>query len=290
MEVRSFGTHDGSFHADEVSACALLLVFELIDRDKIYRTRDPQKLEQCEFVCDVGGIYDEKRKRFDHHQLDYQGELSSAGMIWRYLYNQKIIDEDFYNFVNHLIIIGIDAHDTGKVLQEDGVCNFSHVIANFVPVVYGAGPEQQEEAFFQALNFATNHFQRLVDRYRYIQSCKDIVAESMKGDKQVLIFDEPLPWQENFFELGGETHSAKFVIMPSGPHWKLRGIPPSLKDRMAVRMPLPQKWAGLRDRELQQISGIPGAVFCHKGKFISIWETKEDALKALDVVLRLEEG
>ena len=26
---RSFGTHDGSFHADEVTACALLLFFNL---------------------------------------------------------------------------------------------------------------------------------------------------------------------------------------------------------------------------------------------------------------------
>nr|NGX27459.1 hypothetical protein [Chlamydiota bacterium] len=40
MISRSLGTHDGSFHADEVSACALLLVFDLIDRDKIFRTRD----------------------------------------------------------------------------------------------------------------------------------------------------------------------------------------------------------------------------------------------------------
>ena len=32
IRPRSFGTHDGSFHADEVTACALLLLFDLIDR------------------------------------------------------------------------------------------------------------------------------------------------------------------------------------------------------------------------------------------------------------------
>ena len=60
---RSLGTHSGTFHADEVTACALLLVYDLIDRDKIIRTRDITKLSTCEFVCDVGGEYDPLKKR-----------------------------------------------------------------------------------------------------------------------------------------------------------------------------------------------------------------------------------
>ncbi len=52
---KSVGTHDGSFHADEVTACSLLLLYKLIDKDKIIRTRDPEALARCEYVCDVGG-------------------------------------------------------------------------------------------------------------------------------------------------------------------------------------------------------------------------------------------
>jgi Uncharacterized conserved protein related to MYG1 family len=85
MIKRSVGTHDGAFHADEVTACALLVVFDLVDEDKIVRTRDPSKLAECEYVCDVGGEYDPSRKLFDHHQADYVGRLSSAGMILHYL-------------------------------------------------------------------------------------------------------------------------------------------------------------------------------------------------------------
>jgi uncharacterized UPF0160 family protein len=59
--LRSFGTHDGSFHGDEVTACALLLLFNLIDKDKIVRTRDMAVLGRCEYICDVGGVYDPKR-------------------------------------------------------------------------------------------------------------------------------------------------------------------------------------------------------------------------------------
>jgi uncharacterized UPF0160 family protein len=92
---------------------------------------------------------------------------------------------------------------------------------------------------------------------------------------------------ENFFELGGVEHPAKFIIMPSGNHWKLRGIPPTLKRNMEVRVPLPLEWAGLLDAELKEVTQIPGAIFCHKGRFISVWETQEDACKALESVLKL---
>ncbi len=85
MKSRYLGTHDGSFHADEVTACALLLAFDLVDRNKIIRTRDLAVIDTCEYVCDVGGIYEPEAKRFDHHQVGYQGELASAGMVLLYL-------------------------------------------------------------------------------------------------------------------------------------------------------------------------------------------------------------
>jgi uncharacterized UPF0160 family protein len=100
------------------------------------------------------------------------------------------------------------------------------------------------------------------------------------------MFDRGMPWLESFFELGGVNHPALFVIMPSGNHWKLRGIPPTYEERMKVRLPLPHEWAGLLDEELQRTSGIAGAIFCHKERFISVWETKEGALEALGYVLR----
>ena len=104
MANRSFGTHDGSFHADEVTACALLLVFDLIDFNSIVRSRDPEVLQSCEYVCDVGGIYDPAKKRFDHHQISYDGDLSSAGMILMYLEEIGIISEDLYNYFNLSLI------------------------------------------------------------------------------------------------------------------------------------------------------------------------------------------
>ncbi len=286
MITRSCGTHDGTFHADEVTACALLEVFDKIDRDKIVRSRSPSVLEKCEYVCDVGGIYDPGLKRFDHHQLDYQGDLSSAGMVLLYLKDQGVIDEKIYDFLNRSLIGGVDAHDTGRVIFEPGVCTFSQVISNFVPPDYEVSSEEMQKAFFEALDFAFGHLKRLVARYHYIEECREAVTRAMQTGGKLLIFDKAMPWMDVFFDNGGEHHPALFVIMPSGSHWKLRGIPPNPQDRMKVRKPLPAEWAGLMDGELKKVTGIPGAIFCHKGRFISVWETKEDALRAADKILR----
>ena len=60
-----------------------------------------------------------------------------------------------------------------------------------------------------------------------------------------------------------------------------------------VHGPLGQEMFGIHypcrsnfEKELSDASGVQGAIFCHKGRFISIWETKEDALKALNIAMQ----
>lgn len=284
--LRSCGTHDGTFHADEITACALLMLFNLIDEDKIVRTRDLHVLATCEYVCDVGGVYDPEQKLFDHHQVDYQGPLSSAGMVLKYLRAIHILEPNEYDFFNHSLIMGVDAHDNGRDPLILGYCSFSHVISNFTPIRHDCSVKEQNDAFHEALKFAFQYLRHLWERFKYAHSCRQIVADCMAKSEKCLIFDQNLPWLEIFFELHGAVHPALFVIMPSGNHWKLRGIPPTYQDRMKVRLPQPKQWAGLLDEDLKKVSGISGAIFCHKGRFISVWETREDALKALEYTLK----
>lgn len=285
----SFGTHDGSFHADEVTACALLLLFKLIDKDKIIRTRDAARLASCDFVCDVGGVLDPDQHLFDHHQAEYTGSMSSAGLVLAYLRDLGMIEEGLYYYFNLSLFKGVDDHDNGLDPQIPGVCTYSYVITHFNPIRNDASAAEQDAAFFQAVEFAHGHLHRLLQKYRYICECKKLVEKSMQNGNDYLLFDQSIPWIEAFFEMGGQEHTAKFVIMPSGSHWKLRAIPPTFQKRMEVRMPLPEKWAGLLDEELKRISGISGAVFCHKGRFISVWKTKEDAMAALEYTLKHRE-
>lgn len=283
---RSLGTHNGTFHADEVTAAALLVYYDFVDEEKIIRTRDKSILGQCSFVCDVGGEFNPQKKRFDHHQSSYEGELSSAGMVWSYLKDIGVVDAATYLFLNHSLIQGVDAHDNGRVTLEPGVCSFSQIISNFVPVQYDAPEEEQNKAFHEALQFVLGHLRRVLARFSYIKQCENTVKSAMDQGREFLLFEKAMPWMDVFFELGGEKHSAQFIVMPSGDQWKLKGIPPTTNDRMKVRTPLPKEWAGLLEEELKLVSGISGAVFCHKGLFISVWKTKEDALKALAYTLK----
>ena len=283
---RSCGIHNGEFHADEVTACALLIHFKLIDKDKIIRTREISHLESCDFVCDVGGRYVPKERQFDHHQADYKGELSSAGMIWEYLKEEKIISDVYFNYLHRVLIRGVDDIDNGRLQPIYGLCTFSSVISAFVPAEHGVVSEVElNDGFYEALEFVLGHIARVEKKFLYMQKCKETVRRVMEAMQECLIFERAIPWLEAFFELGGESHPAEFVIMPSGNQWKLRGVPPSFKKQMDVRRPLPLEWAGLLKDELQKVTGIGGAIFCHKGRFISVWQTKEDALKALKMVL-----
>ena len=47
----------------------MILNFVFIAQDaEIIRTRDPAKLAECDIVVDVGGEFDPKKHRYDHHQ------------------------------------------------------------------------------------------------------------------------------------------------------------------------------------------------------------------------------
>jgi uncharacterized UPF0160 family protein len=283
---RTVGTHDGSFHADEVTACALLIVCGLVDPDQVIRTRDPAFLKTCEYVCDVGGIYDPDHKLFDHHQVSYQGPLSSAGMVLQYLKDTSKLSTQEYQLLNQSLILGVDAHDNGVEPHMPGVCTYSQIISNFMPIDHESSTEILNSAFQEALQFAVGHLKRLLERHRYIHAFQEIVKQAMSRGKDYLVFEKAIPWMDSFFALDGDLHPALFIIMPSQEFWKLRAIPPNGRDRMKVRMPLPEEWAGLLQDDLKRVSGISGAIFCHKGRFFSLWKTKDDALKALEITLR----
>lgn len=283
---KSVGVHDGVFHADEITAVALLVILDLVDPKNVVRSRQEEKLALCEYVCDVGGIYDPQRKLFDHHQASYKGEMSSAGLILTYIKEQKLMKAEEAHFIYHSLVKGVDDHDNGRSPQIPGITLFSHVIANFAPPTYQADAKEMDNAFHEALEFTIGHLERLLSRHRYNRECRKTVESVMRQHKQCLIFDRAIPWAENFFALHGKEHPALFVVMPSGDYWKLRGIPPDDEHKMQVRLPLPQEWAGLLGEDLKRVSKLPGALFCHKGRFTSVWETKEDALRALEEVLR----
>src|SRR3989344_9449703 len=88
-------THDGSFHADDIfAAAAISMMLEKEGKSfEIIRTRDPEVIntgnKDEKYVFDVGGVYDEEKNLFDHHQKGGAGkgphniDYSSLGLVWK---------------------------------------------------------------------------------------------------------------------------------------------------------------------------------------------------------------
>ncbi|HEY9886397.1 MAG TPA: MYG1 family protein, partial [Vampirovibrionales bacterium] len=108
-------THSGTFHADEVFACALLkLIYNEIE---IIRTRDENLINAAQddeniFVIDVGQKLEPSFKNFDHHQ---DANLpSSAGLLWEHYAAKWIKNNEATEIIRKNFIEGIDAIDINK--------------------------------------------------------------------------------------------------------------------------------------------------------------------------------
>lgn len=97
MAAPLIGTHNGHFHADEALAVYLLRLLPTYKHASLVRTRDPDILDSCTIVVDVGGVHDNALLRYDHHQREFattfptkNTKLSSAGLVWMH-YGRDII-------------------------------------------------------------------------------------------------------------------------------------------------------------------------------------------------------
>lgn len=79
-------THDGTFHADDVFAYAVL---RAAFRDVHFvRSRDPAVIDSADLVFDVGSVYDADAHCNEHHTRERPlrtcgTPYSSVGLIWR---------------------------------------------------------------------------------------------------------------------------------------------------------------------------------------------------------------
>eukprot|EP00485_Elphidium_margaritaceum_P003018 CAMPEP_0202706082 /NCGR_PEP_ID=MMETSP1385-20130828/18558_1 /ASSEMBLY_ACC=CAM_ASM_000861 /TAXON_ID=933848 /ORGANISM="Elphidium margaritaceum" /LENGTH=394 /DNA_ID=CAMNT_0049364469 /DNA_START=108 /DNA_END=1292 /DNA_ORIENTATION=- len=99
--IKTIGTHSGTFHCDEVLACYMLSQHTKDYRNaKIVRSRDSDVLSTADIVVDVGSEFDLKGNKFDHHQREfnqqfseeYATKLSSAGLIYKYFGKEIVRD------------------------------------------------------------------------------------------------------------------------------------------------------------------------------------------------------
>jgi len=232
------GTHDGKFHCDEVLACALLKLLPQYSDATIKRTRDQTILDTCDVVVDVGGVFDPKKHRYDHHQRTFQESfsslrpgypwitrLSSAGLVYVHFgleilsqvlempVDSEIVSETFSKVYDGFIE-EIDAIDNG-ISTHDGLARYK-VTTNISSRVGHFNPAWNEEkevditaCFLQAMELVKTEF---LDRVHYFSKnwwpARELVATAInnrfatdQSGKIMELGEGGCPWKEHLFTL-----------------------------------------------------------------------------------------
>ena len=285
-------THSGTMHADEVFATAFL---ELYKGDvSVFRTTTVGEVDDSVLVYDIG------RGKYDHHQIDAEKRengitYSSFGLLWRE-FGKSFLEESGFSNIDDLwseidkdLVEGIDADDNGffpKIEANYRVKTLPNVIKLFNPS-FDSG-EDESTQFLKAVNLAKT----IIEEEIYYVNGKVIashrineIIEESDPNSKYLILDEFLPYEEAILN-NPNTGNLLFVAFPSNRGgYAIKTLPKSLDDKTA-RMPFPEEWAGLQDKELESVSKIPGLRFCHTARFIVSCNTIECVYQVLDLLCK----
>ncbi len=282
-------THDGTNHADDAYAAAMLRQ-EFGDLTFV-RTRNPEILKEAGIVFDVGGEYDPQRNRYDHHQKGGAGvrengaPFASAGLVWQ-RYGYSIVSESaarngvepgvLVGVVDQKLIERIDAHDCGEL-------KFDH--SEFLQNLnYDPERRQHDEdwAFRQMVGVAAVTLRSTIEKESEAIRAEQIVRRCYQGGP-ILELSEALPWHEVVIS---ELPDVRFVIVPKSGQYTVNTVPTAL-GAFTHKLLLPQSWAGLSQTEIVQATNVEDALFCHNGRFIAATRTLEGARALAAIALTL---
>ncbi len=284
--MKKIVTHNEKFHSDDVFAVATLRLLLGDDDIEIIRSRDDSVIDSADFVVDVGGEYDPERNRFDHHQEGGAGarengiKYAAFGLVWKH-YGNELTNDSAADIVDRKVVQPIDALDNGQPLIEetafDDVYPYSvqSIVNSHRPTWRESTNPHYDETFDTLTGLAKKLLSREIkvaeDRHAGGQLVEK--AYEQAEDKRLIILDEDLPWRG---VLSDKPEPLFVVYQKAGNgRWRLKTIQ---EEGFENRKDLPADWGGKFDEELEEITGVEGAIFCHNNLFMAATETKEAAL------------
>ncbi|MCC7436312.1 MYG1 family protein [Candidatus Nomurabacteria bacterium] len=286
-EVITVVTHSGAFHADDVFACATLALVFNDKKIEFIRSREKEIIEKADIVVDVGKIYDPTINRFDHHQTLGAGErenkipYASFGLVWKHYGRLICPNDEVFNVVDKELVSPIDSLDNGFDLNPYNKNVPSATISFLIGIFTASWSEDFEKVnnnnFLKMLEWSKEILLREIFKTNETILAKEKVIEAYNKaeDKRIIILDKTYPAQEILRDF---PEPLFIVRLLQDGKWGIKTIS---KDPQGFinKKDLPAPWAGLDGEELQKVSGVKDAVFCHKNLFIGAAESKEGALE-----------
>jgi uncharacterized UPF0160 family protein len=282
-------THSGKFHVDDIFACATLQL--ILDKKnihyKVIRTRDESIITSGDYVFDVGGIYDPSINRFDHHQPTGAGvrtngiPYASFGLVWKHFGN-KLSSEEIAQEIDVKIASGIDALDNGisitkNIYPDVFPIDFGDIASSFKPSWKNVDESGFDKGFLEIVAIAKKFLEREIIYLEELKEAEQLVERAYQNasDKRIVTLDQYSPGKSKL----AMHPEPLFVIYPNTTNntWMANTVREN-ESEFINRKDFPAEWAGLRDQELAQISGVEDAIFCHKGLFLIVAKSREGVL------------
>ena len=286
LEEAELVTHAGNFHADDVFSTMFLE--RLFGNISLIRLKEYQD-NGTKIAYDIGlGAFDHHGKNNDKKRengIHYCG----FGLLWQkygleYLQKIKLEDpKEVFEIIDELLVMQIDAFDNGEysINAPFHVYTLSNLIEEFRPKTK---EEDENECFLRAVSFASTIFDQILkDAIKKAETIKIIKSKKEWIKDNTLILDEYIPYEYAIFKLNLDLN---FVVYPSNRDGYAAHTVPTKYKGFTPKIPFKKEWAGLRDEELQKVSGVKTAKFCHKNLFLATAQTKEDALKLIYETIR----
>lgn len=289
-------THSSRFHVDDVFAVStLVLLMEKEGTDyEIVRSRDQEIISKADYVVDVGGIYDPRANRFDHHQKGGAGGrengilYSSFGLVWKKFGEELCGNKEVADIVEKILVEPIDANDNGiDIVEQKYEDLYPYDMRAMIDTFRPTWKENVsfDDKFLEAISFVKIILQRLIIVSKDREDGRKLVIDAYNSskDKRLIELDPKLPWEEILNKFPEPLFSIGYV--ETDDNWGIKTIRNNISSYSEVRKNLPLAWAGKRDEDLEKVTGVSGAVFCHNGLFIVVAKTKEAILKLAEIAL-----
>ena len=285
-------THSGGFHADELLSSVVLT--RLFPEARIVRSRASEWIKPAagRVIYDVGGAYDADAGIFDHHQrgapLRDDGQpYSSFGLIWKH-YGRDYLAASHVP-VEHIelvhasfdasFVLPIDLADNGALSLSGPLAGLTlpALLETLKPVFDETDPEADDRGFHAALAIARAFVEARIQKSAAKLRAEAVVHQAIvaAGDDRILELPMGMPFRPAIIKAGADH--LLFVVHPRDKDWCLTTIRRA-EEGFEVRADLPAAWAGLTNGDLEAASGVPGASFCHNGRFVAAARTREAAL------------
>lgn len=288
--------HDSKYHADDIFAVAVLEL--ALGKIKIVRSRDKEKIAAADYVADVGGMYDPVAHRYDHHQAGGAGvrengiPYAAFGLVWKDFGGKLCGSEKIAADIDKKLVQPLDAHDNGRNIyalgkEEVEPYGLHRLFQSTLPTwkeEMVSKKDLRDQLFMQNVELAKKILEREIIRARDKEEANVLVEAAFQkaADKRLLILDTHYPWGDV-----AEAHpEILFVISQrTTAEWDIQAVQKE-KGNFGNRKDLPAAWGGKYDSELEQITGVPGAFFCHRALFLAAARTKEGALRLAEIALK----